>query len=126
MANFSPASSKELSTVDIRLQHLFNEVVKHWDCQVLDGIRTEAEQIKNVQKGVSQTMKSKHLDGLAVDVAPYPVDWKDTQRFYAFGGFVLGVASQMGIKIRWGGDWNGNRDLKDQTFFDLPHFELVE
>ncbi len=30
-----------------------------------------------------------------------------------------------GIKIRWEGDWNGNYDLKDQNFYDLPHFEAV-
>ena len=44
---------------------------------------------------------------------------------YAFGGFVKGVASQKGIKIRWGGDWDSDNDLHDQNFIDLPHFELA-
>jgi hypothetical protein len=61
---------------------------------------------------------------LAVDVAPYPVDWNDKERFYYFAGFVKGVASSLGISIRWGGDWNSDNNLKNQTFFDLPHFEL--
>lgn len=126
MYKFSDASLAELQTVDERLQAVFMEVIKHWDCQVLDGIRTIEEQRKNVQKGVSKTMGSKHLTGMAVDVAPYPVNWKDTERFYAFGGFVIGVATMMGIKLRWGGDWDSDRDLRDQTFMDLPHFELVE
>jgi len=61
----------------------------------------------------------------AVDVVPYPIDWDDREGFYAFGGFVKGVASQKGIKIRWGGDWDSDNDLHDQNFIDLPHFELA-
>ena len=38
----------------------------------------------------------------------------------------MGVASQMGIKIRWGGDWDRDTDLSDNRFNDLPHFELME
>jgi peptidoglycan L-alanyl-D-glutamate endopeptidase CwlK len=60
-----------------------------------------------------------------VDVAPFPIVWTDTKRFYAFGGFVLGVAQGLGIRIRWGGDWNNNRYLNDQQFNDLVHFELI-
>lgn len=48
---------------------------------------------------------------------------KQLARWYYFGGFVLGTAQQMGIKIRWGGDWDGDRDVHDQSFDDLPHFE---
>ena len=42
----------------------------------------------------------------------------------AFGSFVRGVAYKMGVEIRWGGDWDGDFDLKDQTFMDLVHFEI--
>jgi peptidoglycan L-alanyl-D-glutamate endopeptidase CwlK len=64
-------------------------------------------------------------------VAPYPVNFTDTKRLYYFGGWVQGVAQRlkdegkMTYSIRWGGDWNGNKDLDDQTFFDLVHFELI-
>lgn len=51
---------------------------------------------------------------------------KNLARFYFFGGFVLGLAISMGIKIRWGGDWNSNREIMDQNFDDLPHFERKE
>ena len=61
---------------------------------------------------------------MALDVCPYPIDWNDKDRFYNFAGLVKGIAISMDIKIRWGGDWDGDNDLKDQTFFDLPHFEL--
>jgi peptidoglycan LD-endopeptidase CwlK len=32
----------------------------------------------------------------------------------------------MGIEIRWGGDWDGDGDLSDHKFNDLPHFELID
>ena len=32
----------------------------------------------------------------------------------------------MGVDIRWGGDWNGDFNLKNQNFYDLPHFEVEE
>ena len=32
----------------------------------------------------------------------------------------------MNIKIRWGGDWDSDNIMKDQTFNDLPHFEIID
>ena len=61
-----------------------------------------------------------------MDAVPFPIDWNDKIRFYHFAGYVLGVAKTLGIKIRWGGDWNSNLNFKDEKFMDLPHFELVE
>lgn len=129
MPNFGTASKAQLKTCDPRLQRIFNEVIKHWDCQVLEGKRSEAQQKINVARGVSKTLNSKHVypldkPSLAVDVAPYPIKWKDIERFYAFGGMVIGVALMMGINLRWGGDWDSDRDFHDQTFMDLVHFEI--
>ncbi len=56
---------------------------------------------------------AKHILGYAKQLA----------HWYYFGGFVLGTAAQMGINIRWGGDWDGDRQVHDQSFDDLPHFE---
>lgn len=129
MPSFSERSHAALSTCHPELRRLFYEVIRHWDCTVLEGVRSEEQQAENVRRGVSKTLASKHLkqpDGWAhaVDVAPFPVDWQDTERFRAFGGFVLGVAAIMGVPLIWGGDWNGNRTFKDERFVDLPHFEL--
>ena len=63
---------------------------------------------------------------MAVDVCPYPIDWNNKERFYHFAGYVKGIADSMGIKIRWGGDWDGDTVFDDQSFHDLPHFELLE
>ena len=41
-----------------------------------------------------------------------------------FAGVVKGIASQMGIGIRWGGDWDMDTEVKDNRFDDLVHFEL--
>jgi peptidoglycan L-alanyl-D-glutamate endopeptidase CwlK len=39
---------------------------------------------------------------------------------------VLGIAKMMGLDIRWGGDWNGDFNLQNQNFYDLPHYEVRE
>ena len=126
MPAFSPKSLAQLQTAHPDLQRLFVEVVKHYDCVVLEGSRTLAQQEENVRRGVSKTMDSRHLDSpaRAIDVAPAPLDWNDKERFYHFGGFVQGMATALGIGIRWGGDWDSDRTFRDQTFHDLPHFEL--
>lgn len=129
MPRFSRSSKEALGTCDERLQRVFNEVIKHWDCTVMEGHRGKEAQNRAFRNGASKLNwpDGNHNDypSRAVDVAPYPIDWKNLKRFYAFAGFVLGVASQMGIKLRFGGDWDGDRDLDDQTFNDLVHFELV-
>lgn len=63
---------------------------------------------------------------MAVDVVPYPVDWQDRDRFHYFAGFVLGMATARGVKLRWGGDWDSDTEVDDNVFDDLPHFELAE
>lgn len=127
MAKFSASSMAKLEGVDYRLQDLCHRVVLELhDCTVVYGLRTQEEQAKLVQEGLSKTMNSKHLTGKAVDLAPFPIDWNNTKQFYYFAGMVLAVAKDMGIKIRWGGDWDMDNDLNDQNFMDLVHFELVE
>lgn len=129
MPQFSDASKAKLATCHPDLQKLFNEVIKHYDCTILEGHRSDAKQEEVFKNGRStlKAGKSKHnvKPALAVDVAPYPIDWKNTDRFYHFVGFVRGVAKMMDIKIRVGADWNGDNNLKNQVFFDLPHYELL-
>ena len=130
MPRFSQRSKDRLDTCHPDLRKVFNEVIKHVDCTILEGVRTLDRQKELVRTGKSKTLKSKHLpgsDGLsrAVDVAPYPIDWNNKERFYIFAGFVKGIAAEMGIKIRMGADWDGDFTTRDQTFHDLPHFELL-
>ena len=124
MPSFSKKSQARLDSTDERLVKVFTEVVKHFDCTILEGKRTVDRQKMLVEQGKSKTMNSKHLVGKAVDVAPYPIDWNDRERFTYFAGYVMGIAAKMGIKLRWGGDWDRDTQLKDNNFDDLPHFEI--
>ena len=128
MPKFSNRSKERLATCHADLQRLFNEVIKKYDCAILEGHRSNERQEELYHQGKSKLRAgfSKHNENpsIAVDVAPYPINWNDRNRFYHFVGYVKGVADQLGIEIRCGADWDGDNDLHDQTFFDLPHFEL--
>lgn len=130
MPAFGKSSLDKLATCDPRLQKVFNEVIKHFDCTVIEGHRGEEAQNKAFAEGKSKLKypQGKHnkTPSLAADVLPYPIDWNDTNRMRYFAGFVVGIAATMGIKLRWGGDWNQNTELKDNSFNDLPHFELAD
>ena len=130
MPRFGKTSRKRLKTCDEDLQALFEEVVKYFDCSVIEGHRNEARQNKAFEDGNSKVKfpngRHNSKPSKAVDVAPYPIDWEDRERMTYFAGFVKGIAYMMGIPIRWGGDWNNNTILKDNNFDDLPHFELRE
>jgi len=124
MPSFSDRSLARLNSTDERLVRVFTEVVKHFDCTILEGKRTVDRQKMLVAQGKSKTMNSKHLTGKAVDVAPYPIDWNDRERFTYFAGYVMGIAAKMGIKLRWGGDWARDTQVSNNSFDDLPHFEI--
>lgn len=130
MPKFSQKSLEKLKTCDPKLRQLFEEVIKEYDCTILCGFRGEEEQNRYFDLGMSKLNwpNSRHnsYPSKAVDVAPYPIDWNDMEKFYHFGGYVQGIAYKLDTKLRWGGDWDGDFDLKDQNFFDLVHFELKE
>jgi peptidoglycan L-alanyl-D-glutamate endopeptidase CwlK len=130
MASFSGRSRQKLETCHDDLQQVFNVVVRHFDCTILEGFRDESRQNMLYEMGQS---KLRYPDGKhnrepsdAVDVAPYPIDWEDRERFVLFAGFVLGIAQEQGIRLRWGGDWDMDWNSHETTFFDAPHFELIE
>jgi peptidoglycan L-alanyl-D-glutamate endopeptidase CwlK len=130
MPSFGSTSKERLSTIDHRLRMACEEAIKLYDFTVLVGHRTEQEQNKAFAEAKSKLHwpKSKHnqLPSLAVDIAPYPIDWNDTKRFYYLAGLMKGCAAKLGYKLRWGGDWDGDGDFKDQSFNDLVHFEIIE
>lgn len=130
MPKFGKNSRARLATCHPDLQRLFNEVIEHYDCSVTCGHRSKEDQDKVFKEGKSkiQWPNSKHnkMPSLAADVIPYPVDWDDTRRFYMFVGIVRGIAAMLDIKIRCGADWDGDMEVKDQNFHDLPHVELVD
>ncbi len=129
MFEYSYTSKKALASTHPDLQHLFNKVIQVIDCTIIFGHRNEEEQNEMVRKGYSKLIfpRSNHnkLPSLAVDAVPYPIDWENRERFVYFAGIVKGIAAQLDIKMRWGGDWDNDNQLHDQTWMDLPHYELL-
>ena len=135
MAHFGPKSLERLLTCHPDLRRLFLRVVERVDCTILEGHRGEEAQKEAYRDGRSQITwpHSTHnfMPSLGVDAAPYHptpphVRWVDPETWYWFGGYVKGVADEMDIEIRWGGDWQGDHDLHNSTLVDLPHWEIPE
>lgn len=136
MPKLSQKSLDKLKTCDEKLQLVILEAIKEYDFVVLYGNRTVEEQFELFKQGrklldgkwvkVGATVtnldgKSKksmhnHSPSLAVDLAPYPIDWNNLKRFSEMAEVIKRVARRLNIKLTWGGDW--------KSFKDYPHFEL--
>ena len=136
MPKFSQESFTKLSTCHIDLQVIFFEVIKNFDCTVLQGYRDEIDQHRAFLSGNSQLdwPNGKHntQPSNAVDVASYPIpNWSNTGDFIFFGGYVMGIAEMLFTqgkithKIRYGGDWSRNNKVTDESFKDYLHFEII-
>jgi len=124
MPRFGKKSKERLKGIDTKLVNVLNELVKIMDVTIIEGLRTQERQNELVKKGASKTKYSKHIQGKAVDVAPYPIDWNDRDRFHYMGGMIRGIAKQLNVNVRWGGDWDGDGETKDNSFDDLVHIEI--
>lgn len=145
MPRFGNSSRERLDTCHKDLQLIAEEAIKYIDFSVTEGRRSDAKQFQYYQEGKSKldgfNKKSKHQVteedsySKAIDIAPYPIDYSDKlkarARFYMLAGYMF-MASEMlysqgkiAHKIRWGGDWDSDKNFEDQSFDDLPHFELV-
>lgn len=132
MPVYSRASEEKLKTCCAELYLIFHNVLHEWDHTIVWGFRDQISQHEAFLAGNSEKdwPNSKHnkFPSDAVDAIPYYADgirWKDEHGMYLFAGYVLRVAQDLNIKIRWGGDWDGDHDTKDQKFNDLCHFEVV-
>lgn len=130
MSWYSDRSEKRLLTCDPRLIEIFSEVVTIIDNSVICGHRNAKDQNAAYASNNSKVKwpDSKHNDhpSLGIDVVPYPTLWDDNKQFYLLAGVVFAVAKRHGVRIRWGGDWDRDFDLNDQTFMDLGHFEIAD
>lgn len=130
MSKLSETSLARLATCHPDLIKLAQQVSQTYNITVTCGHRGEAEQEDAFNRGFSklQFPQSKHnkYPSLAVDIVPFPIDWNDRQRFYHLAGFIQATAKMMGIKIRWGGDFNRDNNFKNDSFVDLPHYELEQ
>lgn len=114
-------SRDRLKGVDDRLVKIVERAIEltEIDFTVLEGLRTPERQKQLVSEGFSQTLKSKHLTGHAVDLGALvngTVSW-DKEHYHTIAKAMKTAADELNIKVRWGGDF--------KTFFDGPHWELV-
>lgn len=127
MTDLSPRAERELEGVHPALVAVVRRAFEltEDDYEVIDGLRTLAEQRNYVRRGVSKTLKSFHLmqaDGYghAVDIVPmvngvpkWPdayEPWKDIERAMKQAG------QELDVPLTWGGDWK-NR-------WDKPHWQI--
>ena len=117
------------------------------DFGVICGMRTRKEQEDLVAKGASQTMKSKHLDGLAVDLMAYigsRASW-ELNLYDDIAAAMAESAREVDAPVRWGAAWtvtniayfdgtmedamneyiDTRRTQGRRCFVDGPHFELM-
>jgi peptidoglycan L-alanyl-D-glutamate endopeptidase CwlK len=118
------------------------------DFGVTQGLRTIEEQEALVAKGASKTMKSKHIDGLAVDLMAY-VNGRGCWELNVYDEIadaMKAAAQELDVPIRWGAAWHINDILEwegtmeeamndyvdtrrgqgKRPFIDAPHFEIME
>ena len=134
---FGKKSLTELNTCERQLKDLARRAISGpLNFSIIEGHRNLERQQLLFRQGLSQIdgveVKGQHNYGpsKAFDLVPYPIKidgvsaWNQPQRFYMLAGVMLNAAQEMGIRVRWGGDWDGDGSTKDQTFHDLGHYEL--
>lgn len=148
---FGSSSVGRLNTCHPDLRLILNESIAHSpvDFGVSEGLRSEAKQLEYFLAGKSrldpripeQRDKCKHLpnDGgvsMAVDVYAWVAGKQDLAYDFSHLSLIAGVilstastlyaAGAVSHRLRWGGNWDGDGEIvTDQSFNDLPHFELV-
>ena len=143
MPKFGEKSKQRLETCHNDIQKVFNEVIKHVDCTIIEGHRTVVRQQELYNTILPDGTRPTNIDGVttlgnhnykpskAVDVLPWPIEihgvsaWHDRERLCLFAGFVLGIARMKGIVLVSGIDWNRDFSTKDTGLFDGPHFEII-
>ena len=149
MFKLSNRSIDKLAGVDPRLVAVVKRAIElsTVDFGVSEGLRTLETQKKYVAAGKSQTLKSKHLDGRAVDLIAYingDVCW-ELNLYDNIADAVAKAAKEFGLPICWGAAWNipditkwsgtmqeamnhyvdTRRKEGKRPFIDGPHFQIA-
>lgn len=130
-------SLKRLSTVkeNLRLVVLRAVAALPFQIRIVEGIRTQDRQNELYEQGrtkpgkmVTWTRNSKHLTGDAIDLAPVQngiILWEDKAKFAEIKQAMMKASDDLGIGIRWGGNWDMDNIPYEKGETDLPHFELT-
>ena len=145
----SSRSMKKLKGVDEGIVAVVKDAIgiTKVDFGVTFGLRTLEEQKKLYESGRSQTMKSKHLEGRAVDLVAYfgsDISW-ELNVYDDICDAMAEAARKNDVAIKWGAAWsegdirqyagtaedamNAYVDLRRsqsrRPFIDAPHFEMM-
>lgn len=148
MFALSKESQDKLDLVHKELARVVEEAIKTTpiDFKVGDGLRTEAEQRREIAEGNSKTMNSRHLTGHAVDLlalSKRAVSW-NWDFYYPIADAMQKAANKLEVPIIWGGVWDRKLNQLGEkkpeveaykarrlalyphkkVFIDGPHFEL--
>jgi len=126
MPKFSAKSKRLVAKLHPSLRAICEEAIKEIDFTVMDSTRGRAAQELAFRRGNSKAhfgdSAHNYEPAIAMDLAPYPVDFDNIQRFKDLAAVILRIAKAKGVKLRWGGDWNMDGSTSDG--WDFPHFEL--
>lgn len=137
MFKLGKRSLERLNGVDKRLVAVVKRAIEisTVDFTVIEGVRTKQRQAELYAQGrtapgpvVTWTMQSKHIQGLAVDLCPFvdgKIDWNTRAHFNSISSAMFLAAEELGVKIRWGADWNQNGKPFEKGETDSPHFEIA-
>lgn len=138
----SSTSNSRLNTCHEKLQEVIREAIKRTnvDFGVSEGYRSIQRQQELYASGRTKPgpiltyvdgikKKSKHnvYPSQAVDIYAWvnKASW-DSRYLIYLGGVITSTANDLGIDIRWGGNWDSDGEIiTDQSFLDLPHFEII-
>lgn len=137
---FSDHSIIQLSTLHPDLQTICRYLIQHHDFKIKEGFRDEEAQNKAFAEGKSKLKfpQSKHNSNpsMAMDLLPFVggrfIGWLELGQWRFFAGQVRGWADalytmgEISHRLRWGGDWDSDNDMRNNSFNDLPHFELYQ
>lgn len=144
MPAFSSTSQERLNTCHKDIQAILNELIKIYDFSVIEGhrsLQTQQQYFKDGKSkndGIDKPSKHQSMPSMAVDILPVAKDTNafsgktlDNARFYFMMGAVQAITNRLLLEgkithnVRFGLDWDGDKVFDDQSFHDLPHFELV-
>ena len=136
MPRFGQRSQIQLDSSHPDIQRICNVVIKIFDFSAICGHRgKESQQIAfKSKKSKLQFPDSKHnkKPSMALDVAPYPINWNKKSEFIYLAGHMKMAAQILYDKgeithvLRSGNDWDNDNDLSDQKFMDIGHLELIK
>ena len=151
MPKFGHKSMTQLSSCTRDIQTIFQEVVKHFDCSIIEGNRTVERQHEHWAKGRKLKEGADHKvranwensspkdqvttkDGyekasrhqsspsIAVDVVPYPTMWSDKGKMIELRGVVKWVQLKLMSEGKIDTILDNGADLWNG--FDLPHYQI--